>query len=351
MKIIYPADWGRVASAPEVVIFEPFPERVLWTRVARVGDNGFEYLDEPVVEKRSSDGLVRIFTFPELKANGRYAVFFYESRFDRVLGQIGLTLDGDYKRVSLAKSLNVISRLYNRLIHLRAIGNGVGKSGTTWLYRLIASLPGFAPVNMSGSLLSGITHLELSSVPLGHVYHGHLRYGLETLKEIESYDFLNFYIYRDIRDVVVSEYFHKFKMEPGSHRPDLVEKGPEYLLKYENIFKWSSSLYATSDALSWKESSDCVMVRYEDLLANPVAVLKSAFATCQLETDDALLDYIVTCNDFKVMTGRKPGEADPRSPVRNAVPGNWVEYFDADTRAKFSEKFGYYLDAFGYSRD
>ena len=350
MKIIYPTDWGIIGKSPEIVISEVRNYRKITPLLSKVVDGKFIPIDDiEFVEHRSSNGSVRLYQLPNLSEDGAYIVGFTENRFGYVIKQTGFSLNTTTNQVSLIPALDIIDTLALQAQSMRIIGNGIGKSGTTWLYRLLGSLPGMTAIDMDAAGLQGIDHNDLAKVPFGNVYHGHLPFGLEVVKALEENDFHNVHIYRDLRDVVVSEYFHKFHMEPANHHTDLTRMTKSELLKFENIMKWSSTLCMANQALSWNESSDCVMVKYEDLLQNTETELEAIFKKLGLSTHSALTQYIINRNDFIAVTGRKKGDANHKSPLRNAVVGNWREHLDSDTAKKITQCYQHYFNTFGYN--
>jgi hypothetical protein len=347
MKILYPNDWGRLGTNPQIVALDPLSSRSLDVRLLRIVDD--RHVPQAVEGHMiaSASGMTRIFEWVGLEP-GRYIAHVREKRFGYLAAEVGFFVEPQSELPSLLPALEVIEQLALRLSNLRMIGNGIGKSGTTWLYRLLGSLPSMNCLDMTAAAMNGIDHNELERVQLGQVYHGHLRYGLEVVKTLCRLNFCNVHIYRDIRDVVVSEYFHKFKMQPDQHRPDLRCFSKNELLTFESIMQWSSSLYAVDDALSWAGSKDCVMVRFEELLENGEKELGSILHALNLPSHPALTKYIVRRNDFTAVSGRARGEVDPMSPLRNAVPGNWQEHLDPDTAAQIEERFSRYFEAFNY---
>ncbi len=106
----------------------------------------------------SSLGTVAEYVTQPLK-QGAYVAHFVENRFNRVIAQRGFHCVAG--NVVPCLSLDGVESLLAQLEGARLIANGIGKSGTTWLWRLLGTLPGQRCIDMDSKGLSGIDHHEL----------------------------------------------------------------------------------------------------------------------------------------------------------------------------------------------
>ena len=351
MCLIYPKDWARVGHSPEFVIHTPRPAQKYHMEIVQIIDGNHVKIDMQQPEWFSSrHGFVKLIKAPRRLQNGNYVINLFETRFYRVILQSGFIVDDSIGLTSLASSLDTIETLYANGTKVRYLANGVGKSGTTWLSRLLGSLPGCHAVDMSSAGLTGIDHRELVQVPLGGVYHGHLPYGFEVAEVLNTLNYHNVHICRDLRDVVVSEYFHKFAMDAGQFvRSDTLSLPKSDLLSADMIYSWSSSIYQAKSVLEWQMSGDCVLVRYEDLLAHPVDEFEKICRALHLPVDTALTTYIVDINAFCFITqGRNPGATDPQSPLRNGLAGDWHNHLSDETAQWLVERHLSYYQTLNY---
>jgi sulfotransferase family protein len=350
MNFVYPKNWGTVGTNPEFAIHVPQPSRTYRLEISQIVNESHIRVEVEQPEWLSSrHGFIRLVRLSGLQ-NGNYIINLFETRFNRLALQSGFVVDDRITLTSLASSLDIIELLYGHCPKARYLANGIGKSGTTWLSQLLGSLPGCHPVDMSAAGLSGINHRELATVPLGGVYHGHLPYGFEVVEALDTLGYHNVHVCRDLRDVVVSEYFHKFVMAADQFsRAETVNFSKDELLTAKMIYSWSSSIYQARNVLDWKADDDCSFVRYEDLLSCPVTEFEKICLKLRLPIDAALATYIVETNEFSFVTrGRKPGVADPSSPLRNGLAGDWRNHLSEETSRWFVARHLTYYQALHY---
>jgi hypothetical protein len=350
VEILYPSDWDEVGMVPEIVIFEPRLYRQLdLVAVLIDGDNAHVKEMSTFVETRSEGGLVRSFKFLKLITPGDYAVQIVEAAMKNVVATVGLRIKLEISNIELAPALNSIEYFYTHTRSVRFISNGVGKSGTSWLYHILGSFPGIACLDMPAAGFSGTRPEELAAVPFSTVYHGHLSYSLGNVMALEALDYHNVCIYRDLRSIVVSEYFHKFHLSRGMHRPDLLDRSLDEMLSLEMIYRWSDVIYQANYALGWSRSGMCAMISYENLNQSTVKELSSLMSKWGLSCHPNLIEYIVKKNCFeKASGGRQPGETDTESFFRNGTVDDWRRYLSSETEKGIAERNPDYFRTFGY---
>ncbi|MDE3750332.1 sulfotransferase domain-containing protein [Methylobacterium radiotolerans] len=351
VSVIYPYDWQVLGRRPEFVIMRRHLGQNLSFQIEALDGKGARNIINPEREKPaySETGFTEVVSLAEDLNPGKYVFCVFDKRLNALLSQIGFIV-GEVKLPSLRSSLNCIENLFLQCSRLRFAGNGPGKSGTTWIYRMLGNLPGCKTVDMAAANLSGIDAQELTNIGYAESFHGHLTYNLRVITELRRLNFVTLYACRDLRDQVVSEYFHKFAMMRGSHRPDLGSLLPQDMLTFDAIHQWSTSVYLAYDAIAWKRSGDCAVVRYEDLTNDAPGELRRALQKFGLILNEPLAEYITAKNSFRVMTsGRDRGEADPNSPLRNGLVGDWRNYLSAETADKLVSHYEYYYEEFGYA--
>lgn len=187
------------------------------------------------------------------------------------------------------------------------------------------------------------------------ILHGHF---------MQSWNVHNLLIvWRDGRDVLVSQYFHSlFKNDRGNARlvdlcrADLgfadysdvqgnMSAFMEYVFeqKCHPRFSWADFTYR------WAGCDRCVHVRYEDMRTRPVEELRRIVGELSGSAPDIKqCERIVENHSFEKMAGRKAGEENTRSFMRKGIVGDWENYFDQDARERFHAYAGDALIKLGY---
>lgn len=159
-------------------------------------------------------------------------------------------------------------------------------------------------------------------------------------------------LYRDLRDVAVSHYFYVRKTpwhpEYPIYRPLSPEEG---LLMFadrslDDFAEW---------VRLWDRNRDrdlSISVRYEDMLADTTAVMRSVAEHFELDASSDTIKRIVEAHSFQRMArGREPGEQDSNSFVRKGVAGDWKNWFTHEIKQEFKDKIGEFLIEYGYETD
>ncbi|MEQ8240957.1 MAG: sulfotransferase domain-containing protein [Cyclobacteriaceae bacterium] len=240
---------------------------------------------------------------------------------------------------------------------------GLPKSGTTWLEKMLFSLPGFHEIMIPEAVYyeqrnigshdfdfpsNTISRLKGSLAVLKLHVHGSLN-NAEILKTAG----LNYVVlFRDLRDVAVSYYFY-VKNTPWH---------PEYKT-YNHFNSPSEGLHQFAKTLlpeykewvySWRNVADanCLIIKYEDLKSDTLGHLRNITKHYKLIITDEELNRIVDKNSFKTLsTGRKEGESNNESFFRKGISGDWKNHFDDELKEIYKKEIGDFLIAEGYEKN
>ena len=226
------------------------------------------------------------------------------------------------------------------------IVNEYPKSGGSWMAEMLSDALGVPfPRNRLPMLRSSILH--------GHV--------------MQSWNMHNILIvWRDGRDVLVSQYFHSlFENDKGNARLVAQCRANLGFADYEdvkgNIAAFMEYVFERKrhPRMSWVDFVNrwagcecCVHVKYEDLRTQPIEELTRIVR--QLSGRKLHLDQareIVERHSFEKVSGRRPGEENVRSFMRKGVVGDWKNYFDREARERFYAYAGDALVRLGYEAD
>jgi len=152
---------------------------------------------------------------------------------------------------------------------------------------------------------------------------------------------------RDGRDVAVSFAYH-FKRGGKSNKFNEDGTFHEGYLK-QIMEAWCAYSEHIRNNLS---DGDLKIIKYEDLLANPGALICEIYQFMNVRTDDTLLKRVVEETSFENMSGgRKPGEEDPTSYFRKGIIGDWENHFGEKEKQILKQIGGEELRHWGYTKD
>lgn len=151
---------------------------------------------------------------------------------------------------------------------------------------------------------------------------------------------------RDVRDVTVSGWFHNLRRDQARFRSRFadLQAYATYLVKAH----WVPYIQAAR-LFDGAHPGRCLMVRFEDLAADPPAEIRRMLAF--LDVDDGP-DAVARCEaagSFQRLSGgRPPGREDRSSFFRKGVVGNWHDHLDAATLATLEHMAGPLMRELGY---
>jgi hypothetical protein len=99
------------------------------------------------------------------------------------------------------------------------------------------------------------------------------------------------------------------------------------LIEYLQLGRCGAISY--TDHVTRALADDLQVVRYEDLLTDPLAALFPVF--CRFsdhQYDRHRLEQVVSQQSFEAETGRRAGVAAPASYIRKGISGDWRNHFD-----------------------
>jgi hypothetical protein len=236
--------------------------------------------------------------------------------------------------------------------------NGSPKTGTTWMRRMILSLPGYRYHRNSGN---GIDRYRQAQP--GDVYHGHDFFSPELQNILDAAGIRRVLMMRDPRDQTVSRMFHvrRSARHPWHERFEDLDEDAALMACIEGSEDETLPGVQVMIRLteSWRGDPGVRSVRFEDLLSEPREVMKTVFTHLEIPVSGPLIWAIIARNRFSRLTagrkfwlrGRKPGEADAGSHYRKGIRGDWVNYFKPHHKARFKALAGETLAAWGYEND
>lgn len=231
----------------------------------------------------------------------------------------------------------------------RILVNSIPKSGTTWVKTMLSLLPGYEEFPMNG--FSGTSPEQLLEVKPGQVFHGHIMSSERLDTIIKELNFATVFVYRDLRDVVISNYFHYSTLNPKRAPEFFKGKTKEELLNAESLVEWCPPCKRYPDVRMWVNQDIIPTVTYETLKKDTVCEMRRVLDKMGFLVNDQIVQHIVKEASFQNLSGRTPGNDNPRSPQRKGIVGDWKSHFSESNKERFKAKFGHLLIEFGYEKN
>lgn len=192
---------------------------------------------------------------------------------------------------------------------------------------------------------------ELQQIRAGIIGWGYLSPTQENIQAVCRPGTVNYFIYRDPRDMLISHIFYAMDMHE-KHRlrayylklPDM----PSRLMATirgidEPGFEYPNVRVLYEDVLRWLKQPSVMAIRFEDLRNKPRPVIRAMLERIReaglefTSEDDARVD--------KVMGAIKPSESPT---FRQGKSGGWKEFFSEEHKKVFKDIAGDLLIELGY---
>ncbi len=234
---------------------------------------------------------------------------------------------------------------------------GLPKSGTTWMSNLLGMIPGYYertlydPSRMMK--FHDISSMVFELVP--HYAHSviklHTKYSSQNFAVIQRFLDKFIVMYRDLRDMTVSRYFHVLNEESHRHHHLYQEMSQEDgILHSMNIVRhdfvswvkdWHEMALAHPDAI--------IEVRYEEMNADVRGTMNKVLKFFNIPVGTSLLDQMAATQlktPMNLMESLSHGDTK-----RKGIVGDWRNLFTQNHKDYFKEVAGQLLIDLGYERD
>lgn len=265
--------------------------------------------------------------------------------------------DADSRAWYRGKPLRGLQGLVGAVVHDYPHRNlfitAVPKSGSTWLARMVASIPGYR--EWAPPYITETDHTlqpeSLQNPPVGYtVTKLHTRPTPEHLALLNGLQRPYVILIRDLRDAAVSGYFFLRGVYQHETARAFRDLGVE-----EGIAKWMDDKLAQRVEWidGWMGGHDPkwgLVVRYEELLRDPLAGFHGICDHYEIDLTANQMGKIVQRHSFKRATGRAPGDADAKSFNRKGIAGDWANHFTPVLKKQFKAIAGDALVRHGYEK-
>lgn len=173
------------------------------------------------------------------------------------------------------------------------------------------------------------------------------------------------HIVRDPRDIAVSALFHSYRNFTAANESNWLTSYIDCVMNNKKVTLFADlhrKAFYEDQAKSWNEIAKIFheqgqslyqdnyhLVRYEDMLGDPLAEVTQMFGFVGLQTGNGLAEQAIEKASFKSLSqGRKTGEQDKTSFFRKGISGDWKNYLsDKESITYFKEARPLMLE-FGY---
>jgi hypothetical protein len=246
---------------------------------------------------------------------------------------------------------------------------GFPKSGNTWLARLLAEV---ADSNMAASNEVDSADNSLNKKGKYVIYKEHVPEDIEKVLQCKVV-----YIVRDVRDVLVSWFFHCNRWMPheSARRNKLYRQYLNYEVKKsikilrsnlpaELLAKTRYGLKALfhrrleqrsiggwgEHVLFWLDKPDVVVVKYEDLLKDTEGELRKVVNSLKLDVDCKRIPKVVFNQSFKKKKEgfQKSGDVKNYKFLRSGTSGSWEGLLYPSTAESIKNKYIKIMNNFDY---
>jgi len=239
---------------------------------------------------------------------------------------------------------------------------GYPKSGTTWMENFTSNIPGYNPRVLHGSreilrnhnlpidAFSKIRAYQYSSIKT------HISAREENLEILVKNNIKKIIVmYRDPRDIVISNYNYVLKNNPWDSKSDFYKD-------YNKISKEDAIMHSiemTGDFSSWvdgwintsicNKNIDCLIIKYEELRNDPKGVYKKVLSFYGIKLNEKQFNkLILACNKTSNKAWLPQSLPGTRSTLYIGVSGGWKKSLNIEHKRKIKKIMGKSIVKLGY---
>ena len=196
---------------------------------------------------------------------------------------------------------------------------GTPRSGTKWVQKVLELL---IQHDCKGRLRKKIRPLLRIDTSVRHFHEGVVEDFSPRQKIV--------FVYRDIRDAIVSAYHYiRNDMHPGTMTctPDAFAKLSKEEALEQHIILYMK--YRMPAMVYWLnvDAQNLAKIRYEDMLTDREGNIRAVIDKFGMRLSEESILSVVEQTSFRAMSGRREGTEDVRSHQRKGVAGDWVNHF------------------------
>jgi hypothetical protein len=194
----------------------------------------------------------------------------------------------------------------------------------------------------------------LENIPMGVIGWGYVEATRENVSFLTSSGRVNYFIYRDPRDMLVSQVFFATDMYEDHGMHDYYQSLPDFSARLKVAITGidRDGLHMVSvkqryeGVFQWLEQKNVMCIRFEDLINNRDAALSA-----MLDEVEKIGYRIPTLREKALSVLVEAIQPDKSRTFRSGKTGGWREYFTDDHKKLFKEVTGDLLIRLGYEKN
>jgi hypothetical protein len=197
---------------------------------------------------------------------------------------------------------------------------------------------------------------KLNNIPWGRIISPLYIKRSDFVNMKKSPSYRAFFVARDPRDFVISQYFSRKYSHPLTD--PVITKSREHLNSIpveEGILELINDMGLYFETLEgWMNFRDEAVriFLFEDLFGDrQLSTFKELMEHCRINMSEDILSSLLKKHSFKSITGRDQGDESQKNHYRKGVPGDWKNHFTAEHKNAFKDRFGSILINLGYETD
>lgn len=235
--------------------------------------------------------------------------------------------------------------------------NSFPKSGTHLMFQILTGIHSIT-FDQNLHLYEGVSaqlaehQRELEKLSDNEFLSGHIYYSASWASLLQDLNMKQIFLYRDLRDVVVSynyyiekvnaplhQYFKKKQLSKKERMLSIIRGIPE--LGHQDIHDWFSEFKG------WLSAPNVLSIKFEDLLRSEDSLDESVQKIVQFvtEEDKENIDHTV------IKRAKENISTQDSATFRKGTIGNWKEEFDEEITLAFKGNAGQLLIELGYEPD
>lgn len=170
-------------------------------------------------------------------------------------------------------------------------------------------------------------------------------------------NYRTFFIARDPRDLIISNYF-SLKYSHNPYHPYILKMREKLNSMSQDdgvteiINSFTTGTKETLEGWFLQKSKSIKVIKFEDIFGkNQKSVFTDLLNHCKIDLSEQDITFLLEKYSFKNISGRKLGKENVKHHYRKGTPGDWKNYFTDEHKVLFRNLSGDLLQTYEYEID